>query len=88
MDGNRSLILPEILARADLIETEVEIARAILLGWLDDHDPSDHEIRQLGSILSRHAELTAVVLDVPEKRGAQFEKAKLELLAEHGNKLE
>jgi hypothetical protein len=83
--NQRDLKLPELLSRSDLIETEVNIARAVLLDWeIDQHIPTRDDLRQLSGILSEHRELDATVRDASSEMGqVTFEKAKADLVARY-----
>lgn len=81
----RRLKLPELLARADLADTEINIVSATITSWIvKEHSPTAEELKLLHSILSNHGSITLDVEDGTLAYGVgAFNQTREKLVAEY-----
>ncbi|MDA9416801.1 hypothetical protein XH81_18375 [Bradyrhizobium sp. CCBAU 25360] len=88
-ESKRDLKLKELLCRADLMETELKIARFMVLDWiLGFSAPTEDELKQLAKVLDYHSTLTDEVLALPPTDGEDFKSAQATLANEYNRKFD
>lgn len=88
-ESKRDLKLKELLCRADLLETELKIARFMVLDWIVGlGTPTEDELKRLAKVLDFHSAVTDEVLALPPTEGQEFRNAQAALANEYNRKFD